>query len=83
MGGQRIVVFQIGPQQPDIDLDGDGLERIETVAGAGGARQISACVDGDGTRITGRMCANDPRIADGFTAAFQLQGTYISLRGAR
>jgi cysteine-rich repeat protein len=83
VGGQRIVVFQIGPQQPDIDLDGDGLERIETVAGAGGARQISACVDGDGTRITGRMCANDPRIADGFTAAFQLQGTYISLRGAR
>jgi hypothetical protein len=30
VGGQRIVVFQIGPQQPDIDLDGDGLERIET-----------------------------------------------------
>ncbi|MFO0653037.1 MAG: DUF4215 domain-containing protein [Polyangiales bacterium] len=83
VGGQRVVVFQIGPQQPDIDLDGDGLERIETVPGSRGAQMISACIDGDGTRITGRMCANDPRIADGFTAAFQMQGTYISLRGVR
>ncbi len=83
VGGQRVVVFQIGPQQPDIDLDGDGLERIETVAGTRGTQMISACVDGDGTRITGRNCANDPRIADGFTAAFQMQGTYISLRGVR
>ncbi len=82
VGGQRIVVFQIGPQQPDIDLDGDGLERIET-SSSGRTPQITACIDGDGTRITGRGCANDPRIADGFTAAFQLQGTYISLRGVR
>jgi hypothetical protein len=84
VGGQRIILFQIGPQQPDIDLDGDGLERIETMPGpAGSAPRITACIDGDGTRIPGRMCASDPRIADGFTAAFQLQGTHIALRGAR
>ncbi|MFO0603983.1 MAG: DUF4215 domain-containing protein [Polyangiales bacterium] len=84
VGGQRIVLFQIGPQQPDIDLDGDGLERIETMPGpSGSAPRIVACYDGDGTRIPGRECANDRRIADGFTAAFQIQGTYIALRGAR
>lgn len=84
VGGQRIVLFQIGPQQPDIDLDGDGLERIETMPGPFGAPpRIVACYDGDGTRIPGRECARDRRIADGFTAAFQLQGTYVTLRGSR
>ncbi len=83
VGGQRVVLFQIGPQQPDIDLDGDGLERIETAPGTNGQQQITACIDGNGTRITGRNCASDPRIADGFTAAFQLSGQYITLRGVR
>ena len=34
--------------------------------------RIEACIDGDGTRIEGRECAMDPRMADGFSAAFQV-----------
>jgi hypothetical protein len=35
VGGQRVLVLNIGPQQPDIDLDGDGLERYEATMGGG------------------------------------------------
>ncbi len=82
VGGQNLLIFQIGPQQPDIDIDGDGLERYEARRGGGGLPpRIEACIDGDGTRIEGRECAMDPRMADGFSAAFQVGGPYIQLRG--
>ena len=82
VGGQRLLIFQIGPQQPDIDVDGDGLERYEASMGIGGnPPRIQACIDGDGTRIEGRDCAMDPRMADGFSAAFQVGSTWINLRG--
>lgn len=82
VGGQRVLFFQIGPQQPDIDIDGDGLERYEARMGGGGnPPRIEACIDGDGTRIEGRGCAMDPRMADGFSAAFQVGSTWIDLRG--
>ncbi len=82
VGGQRVLVFTIGPQQPDIDLDGDGLERYEATMGSGSTPPtITACIDGDGTRIMGRTCANDPRMADGFSAAFQLAAQWVTLRG--
>jgi hypothetical protein len=70
--------FSVGPQQPDIDLDGDGLERYEATMGSGStAPMITACIDGDGTRVMGRTCVNDPRFADGFSAAFEHQGVWI------
>ncbi len=55
--------------QPGVDLDGDGLERIELVststAAAPGA--VARCVDGDGvTVIEGEDCTRDPRIVDGY-----------------
>lgn len=82
VGGQNLLIFRIGPQQPDIDIDGDGLERYEARMGGGGLPpRIEACIDGDGTRIEGRECAMDPRMADGFSAAFQVGGPYIQLRG--
>lgn len=82
VGGQRILILNIGPQQPDVDLDGDGLERFEaTMGGLGSPPSITACFDGDGTRIPGRECVNDPRMNDGFTSAFTVGGPWITLRG--
>ena len=87
VGGHRIMIpllgaLQIGPQQPDIDLDGDGLERYEATAGNNTtAPMITACIDGDGTRVVGRDCADNPRFADGFTAAFRMYGPWIRFVG--
>ncbi|MBI5517924.1 MAG: DUF4215 domain-containing protein [Deltaproteobacteria bacterium] len=84
VAGQRILFFTIGPQQPDIDLDGDGLEAYESNMGSlGTPPEITACIDGNGTRIPGRACVMDPRMADGFSSAFQLSGVWVALRGVR
>ncbi len=61
-------IVRIGGVQPDIDLDGDGLETIQAQAGDG----VVSCTDGDGTVIMGSDCACDPRIADGFSITFQI-----------
>lgn len=50
--------------QPDIDLDGDGLERLERSGVA-----IDRCIDGDGTVIEGSACPCAPAITDAFSAA--------------
>ncbi|MFT5357387.1 MAG: cysteine-rich repeat protein [Polyangiales bacterium] len=58
---------------PDVDLDGDGLERFEINRGAPGEDcqpVVTACVDGDGTRVDGHNCTLDPRFEDGFSAGF-------------
>jgi hypothetical protein len=48
---------------PDLDLDGDGLERFELDSDS----RIETCRDGDGfTTIPGRDCWQDPRMADAF-----------------
>jgi hypothetical protein len=52
--------------QPDVDTDGDGLEKLEDT---NGDAIVDRCIDGDGTVITGEGCVHDPRIADGFSAA--------------
>jgi hypothetical protein len=55
---------------PDIDLDGDGLETIQTVDNQ---TDIVSCTDGNGTTvIEGSDCPCDPRIADGYSIAFTL-----------
>ncbi|MBI4510561.1 MAG: hypothetical protein HY698_13090 [Deltaproteobacteria bacterium] len=55
--------------RPDIDLDGDGLEELITEN-----QRIVACIDGDGkTRIEGKYCACDPRIADGYSVAYFME----------
>jgi len=66
-------ITQLFTVQPDIDLDGDGIETIQTVAQEG----VISCTDGDGTVIQGADCGCDPRIADGYSIAFS-----IDLRGA-
>ncbi|MBI5481768.1 MAG: hypothetical protein HY906_23130 [Deltaproteobacteria bacterium] len=58
--------------EPDVDVDGDGLETV-TGDGHGG---IKECVDGaqavpPAARITGNECACDPRMADGYSMAWR------------
>lgn len=66
--------------QPEVDLDGDGLEKLfddETMDADGGSSKdgrIDRCVDGDGTEILGTDCPSDPRIADAYRLVFALHG---------
>jgi hypothetical protein len=55
---------------PDVDLDGDGLERIILDAD----NRVLACVDGDRTEITGPECWRDERMADALSVTFHLSG---------
>ncbi len=71
IAGVGFVGVQVGPVLLDTDLDGDGLEAFELRRAVSNecAAVIVACIDGDGTRIEGRDCVRDPRIADGISAA--------------
>lgn len=63
---------------PDMDLDGDGLERI-----VGDGVSILQCIDGDGTIITGDDCVCHPNIADGYSLAVELDAIGARLVGVR
>lgn len=69
-GTPRGFIFPLRGASPDVDVDGDGLESFEVdETGTTGCQPvITACVDGDGTRVEGRDCALDPRFEDGFSA---------------
>lgn len=57
------------PTQPDVDLDGDGLEQL-IIAGRTTdtcAPVIVGCIEGDGTRIDDPNCVFD--VADGYSLA--------------
>jgi hypothetical protein len=76
-GTPRGFILPLRGSAPDVDLDGDGLERFEvTSRGEMGCQPvITACVDGNGTRVTsplpdGTSCATDSRFQDGWSAAF-------------
>lgn len=66
--------------QPEVDLDGDGLEKFFDDTGSdgdGGVAKdgvIDRCVDGDGTEILGTDCVNDARIKDGYRLIFVIHG---------
>ncbi len=62
--------------QPDIDVDGDGLEQI-----VGDGQDIDHCVDGDGTIIPGASCPCDPRIQDGISGAFDFVAVPATIVG--
>ncbi len=59
------------PLQPDIDLDGDGFEKLYDTDGDGA---IDRCVNGDGTEILGTDCPSNPAIADGYRIIFVVHG---------
>lgn len=84
IGGYRVTIpfvgisLNVGPSRADIDLDGDGLEQIiGTPGNATTPPQITACIDGNGTRIMGRTCVADPRIQDAFSATFRFNGVWF------
>jgi hypothetical protein len=62
--------------QPDVDIDGDGLEQIVY-----DGSKITGCVDGDGTKIDGADCVCDPRIVDGFSIGLAIHGVPATIAG--
>jgi cysteine-rich repeat protein len=70
--------------RPDLDLDADGLETFEVRdSGPAGCQPVvTACIDGDGTRIDGRGCFSSPAIADGYSAAFNYTARRTTLAPA-
>lgn len=82
IGGHRL---GIGPAQPDVDLDGDGLE-FYVVDDTGPARcqaVVTACIDGDGTMIAGHDCTSDPAMADGWSAGLPFTAVGANIVGVR
>ncbi|MCS6800118.1 MAG: DUF4215 domain-containing protein [Myxococcota bacterium] len=78
VGGAEVFGIRIGGVGPDVDLDRDGLETFEVARGMGCQAVITACIDGDGTRVEGRECVADPRFEDGYSTA--LPFTAVSAR---
>ncbi len=62
--------------QPDIDLDGNGLDTFTVDANG-----ISSCRTGDGVVITGHDCPCDPRIQDGYSAAMDFTSVPATILG--
>lgn len=73
-----LIVNQFALPDPDIDRDGDGLERFE---GDSTGNSIAKCFDGDGTELPGPDCACDPRIVDGYSVSFRVTGITASIVG--
>jgi cysteine-rich repeat protein len=69
------------PTPPDVDIDGDGLEAFEVTGGAGCQAVVTACIDGDGTRVEGRDCLLDPRIRDGLSAGLPFTAAPATIVG--
>jgi cysteine-rich repeat protein len=82
-GGFPIMIM-VSATRPDLDLDEDGLEGFEILASgpAGCQPVVSACIDGNGTRIDGRGCYSNPAIADGYSAAFDFTAIRAQLQPA-
>jgi hypothetical protein len=76
--GTVYLSFRVTATQPDIDLDGDGLETFFDDDSNG---KIDRCVDGNGTQISGETCVTDPRIGDGYSMTLTLHGVGGQLLG--
>jgi len=75
--GTLLDVLAVADVQPDVDVDGDGLEQV-----VASGSHVVACRDGDGTMIAEADCHLDPRIADGYelTLLFRLQRVFTTDR---
>jgi len=74
---ERCATVPVSGITPDIDLDGDGLERFAD----DGDGRIAACLDGDGQTIPGADCWQDDRIADAFSITLELQTVGAAFAG--
>jgi hypothetical protein len=83
VGGASVFGFRSPPTQPDVDVDRDGLERFEVLSeGPPGCQPVvSACIDGDGTRVEGADCDLDPRFVDGVSATFAFTAVGANVTG--
>ena len=81
IGGARIAIISIRPTSPDVDLDGDGLETFEVTRGSSCQPVVTACIDGDGTRVEGRNCYDDARFQDGYSAALSTDAIRALITG--
>lgn len=57
-------------QQPDVDMDGDGLEEIELDTN----NRTLLCYDGDGSVMGAKDCLHDPAMQDGYSVCFSFHG---------
>jgi len=71
-------LIEVAPTQPDIDLDGDGLEIFEDTDGD---QEVDRCIDGDDTQIDGVDCPRDARIADGWSMSFVYEAIWSEILG--
>jgi hypothetical protein len=76
-GGAPIGLTSVPGLQPDIDLDGDGLESYII----DDEFHIATCVDGDHTIVEGRDCWQDPRFADALSITMRVHGVPAELLG--
>jgi hypothetical protein len=83
VGGAQILILSLPGTPADVDLDGDGLEVFEVTSdGPSGCQPvITACIDGDGTRVEGRDCVFDPRFADGLSVGLTFEATATTIVG--
>jgi cysteine-rich repeat protein len=82
--GTNVLGIRTRPTQPDVDLDGDGLEVVETLVDGPPECHpiIVGCIDGDGTRIEGETCAGNPAMADGWSSAIHFEAVSARIVGA-
>jgi len=76
-GGAALGVDALPGIDPDVDLDGDGIESF--VLDDEG--RISRCVDGDRTAIEGRDCWQNERMADAMSLTIFVQCTSARFAG--
>jgi cysteine-rich repeat protein len=78
-----IAILSVKGAQPDVELDRDGLEYFEigTIGPPLCQPVITACIDGDGSRVEGRTCALDTRFDDGVSAAFLFEALRAQIVG--
>jgi hypothetical protein len=78
-GGSAFGLPTLPGVSPDVDLDGDGLERVLLDEEG----RVRACVDGDMTIIDGPECFLDDRMADGFSLTFSVTAVPAVFAGRR
>jgi len=76
-GGAAVGLPTIPGVDLDLDLDGDGLERIEVDP----TGRIVRCTDGDMTVIEGRDCWEAPRMQDAFSYVMRWEMTTARFGG--
>lgn len=85
LGGATVLGIHIGPAQPDVDLDGDGLEYyvIDDTGPSGCQPVVTSCVEGNGTVIAGHNCTSNAGMADGWSAGLPFTAVGANIVGVR